>query len=158
VKKLLATIVLIAACLTLTGCLLPPRTEKPAASNTQTPASGSTTAESPDRAAVLAALLPAIEAKLGQPAALRPERVTIENGWAFVDGQTVQPDGNPIDYSKTPYKEAVAAGAFDDGFSALLRLEGGAWKVLTFNIGATDVPWVEWPNEFGAPKTILPSP
>jgi hypothetical protein len=106
---------------------------------------------------VLVALLPAIEAKLGQPAALKPERVTIENGWAFVDGQTVQPDGNAIDYTKTPYKEAVAAGAFDDGFSALLRLEDGTWKVLTFNIGATDVPWAEWPNQFGAPTTILPS-
>ncbi len=155
-KKLQAVAVVLAIGLALTGCV-PPRTQEPAGSKTQPPASGSSTAEAPERAAVLAALLPALEAKLGQPAALKPGRVTIENGWAFVDGQTVQPDGNAIDYSKTPYKDAVAAGAFDDGFSALLRLEGGTWKVITFNIGATDVPWVEWPSEFGAPKSILPS-
>jgi hypothetical protein len=156
VKKLLAVAVVLATCLALAGCL-PPRADKPAGSSARPTASDSTAEVSPERTAVLVALLPAIEAKLGQPAALKPGRVTIDNGWAFVDGQTVQPDGNAIDYSKTPYKEAVAAGAFDDGFSALLRLEGGTWKVLTFNIGATDVPWVEWPKEFGAPKTILPS-
>lgn len=156
-KRLLTTIALATTLLTLTGCLLPPAAEKPGGPGTSPPGSStSTTTESPERAAVLGALLPPIEAKLGQPTALRPDRVSIEDGWAFVNGQTVQPDGNPIDYSQTPYREAVAAGAFDDGFSALLRLESGTWKVVTFNIGATDVPWVEWPAQYDAPKAILP--
>ena len=109
-KKLLATVALVAACIALSGCVLGSPAEKPADQRTEPPASGTKTTESSDRAALLVALLTPIEIQLGQQAVLKTDRVTIKDGWAFVDGQVTQRDGNPIDYSKTPYKEAVAAG------------------------------------------------
>jgi hypothetical protein len=160
-KRLIVSMAAIAVCLSFLGCVQGPPAEKPAASSprpgsTTTDTAGSPNIGSADNTAVLDALRHPVEAKLGQPVVFKTNHVTVSDGWAFVDGQTVKPDGGTIDYSQTPYKEAVSQGAFDDSFSALLRLENGAWKVVTFSIGSTDVPWVEWPKTYGAPAAILP--
>jgi ABC-type phosphate/phosphonate transport system substrate-binding protein len=155
-KRLSAILAVALTCVALAGCIFGPRAEKNSPPNTSSTASGTTTSESPEQAAVLEALRASIEAKLGQPVVFKVKRITIADNWAFVQGQTVQPNGDAIDYSQTAYKEAVAQGAFDDGFAALLRFEAGAWNVVTFNIGATDVPWVEWPAQYGAPTSVVP--
>ena len=111
---------------------------------------------SAQQSAALEALRVPIEKELAQPVVFVTDRFEISDGWAFVGGQTVKPDGGSIDYAQTPYKVAVAQGAFDDHFSALLHLENGVWKVVIYRIGATDVPWVEWPKTYGAPPAIFP--
>jgi hypothetical protein len=50
----------------------------------------------------------------------------------------------------------VQAGAFDDAIFALLRWTDGSWKVLAYDIGATDVSWAPWASDYGAPETIFP--
>lgn len=51
----------------------------------------------------------------------------------------------------------MEAGAFDELATALLRREGAAWRVVAFDLGATDVVWEPWPRRFGAPREIFPS-
>jgi hypothetical protein len=110
----------------------------------------------PESKAILDALRVPVEQKLGQKVLFVVDGVTVQDGFAFVAGRPVQPSGADIDYADTPYAEQVQAGAFDDAVYALLRWTGGSWKVLVYNIGATDVAWSPWAAEYGAPAAIFP--
>jgi hypothetical protein len=110
----------------------------------------------PESKAILNALRVPVEQKLGQKVLFVVDGVTVQDGFAFVAGRPVQPSGADIDYAGTPYAEQVQAGAFDDAIYALVRWTGGSWKVLTYNIGATDVAWSPWAAEYGAPAAIFP--
>jgi hypothetical protein len=78
----------------------------------------------------------------------------VQNGWAFLSGVPRQPGGRPMDYRGTVYAER--GDAFDDNISALLRkTPNGRWRVVTYSIGNTDVPWVDWHREYGAPPSVL---
>jgi hypothetical protein len=115
------------------------------------PASGSA-----ERKAILDVLRVPVEKELNQAVLFVISTIQVQDDFAFVLGQTVQPSGAPIDYSKTPYLEAVQAGAFSDEAMGLLRWSGGSWKLLTHDIGATDVAWLDWPQQYGAPQAIFP--
>ena len=112
---------------------------------------------SPEFTAILDALRVPVQQKLDQKVLFVVDRVTVQDGFAFLGGRPVRPSGAAVDYSGTPYKAQVDAGAFDDAIYALLRWTDGSWKVLTYNIGATDVTWSPWAPEFGAPEAIFPS-
>ena len=81
----------------------------------------------------------------------------VSGDWAFVMGRPLQRNGKPIDYTKTRYKESIAAGAFDDGAMALLKREKGKWRILDWGLGMTDFPAGDWVEKRKAPKSILPS-
>lgn len=34
-------------------------------------------------------------------------------------------------------------------------LENGTWSVVTHVIAPTDMAWLSWPNEYGAPAEIM---
>ena len=106
--------------------------------------------------AILDALRVPVEQKLQQKVLFVVQGIEVEDGYAFMQGRPVQPDGARIDYSHTVYSEAVQAGAFDDAVSALLQWRAGSWTVLTYNIGATDVTWLPWASDYGAPEAIFP--
>ena len=110
---------------------------------------------SPERKAILDALRPPIEATLHQPVVFKCDHFMVESGWAFVRGTPIRPDGRKIDYGKTKYQAAIADGFFDDGFAALLHYREGAWHVTKWEIGATDVAWEPWADDYGAPRTIF---
>jgi hypothetical protein len=147
-------------CVALAGCLPvapTPTNPEPAPSDIETVAPVEQGTSSPtDKNAVLEALRVPIEEDLGQPVTFQTTRLELADGWAFVQGKMVKPDGTPVDYSKTSHQEAIAAGAFDDGFAALLHFDEGTWSVVAYEIGSTDVPWVEWPQAYGAPQSIFP--
>jgi hypothetical protein len=111
---------------------------------------------SPEYKAILDALRVPVEQELQQEVLFVVEGIKVQDGYAFMQGRPVQPDGAPIDYSRTVYQEAVQAGAFDDAIFALLRWTDGSWKVLAYDIGATDVSWAPWASDYGAPETIFP--
>ena len=111
---------------------------------------------SPERQAILDALRVPVEKKLGQKVLFVVADIKGQDRYAFMQGRPVQPSGASIDYSRTVYREAVAAGAFDDAIYALLRWSGGSWEVLTYDIGATDVTWLSWATDYGAPRAIFP--
>jgi len=113
-------------------------------------------AGTPERKAILDALRIPVEAKLKQPVVFKVDGISVKEGWAFVQGQPLRPDGRQLDYSKTPYAQAVKDGLFGYDVDALLRFKGGVWTVVKYYIGATDVEWLSWAKDYGAPVAVFP--
>ena len=120
------------------------------AQDAHTPAVG--TAERRD---ILAAARTPVEEELGQPVRFRIDRLRVVDGWAFLLAVPEDPQGQPLDYSRTPYAEAQREGMFDDGIVALLQSRNGSWTPVVHVIGATDVPWVTWADDHGAPQVLF---
>jgi len=110
---------------------------------------------SAERKAILDTLRPPVQSTLHQPVVFKCDVFKVELGWAFVRGTPVRPDGGKIDYRKTKYKAALDEGFFDDGFAALLRFKSGSWHITKWEIGATDVAWEPWADDYGAPRAIF---
>jgi hypothetical protein len=125
----------------------------PASTKPYTPARGSA-----ERKAIIDALRIPVEKQLKQPVIFRIDQLRVQKGWAFLQGMPQTPDGGEIDYTGTVYQEAIEEGAFDGGVFALLRNEKGKWRVVQYVIGATDVPYVDWDKEYGAPRAIFNMP
>ncbi|WP_309627663.1 hypothetical protein [Brevundimonas sp.] len=111
----------------------------------------------PLRRPILDALRPAIQRDLGgQPVQFMVDRLRVQGDWAFYAGSIQQPNGRPIDFSKTRYASALEEGFFDGpGTFALLRRSAGTWRVVGFVVGPTDVAYLAWPDEYGAPQTLF---
>jgi len=95
---------------------------------------------SPQRKAVLDALRPPVEAKIGRSVEFVVQVLRVEDGWAFVMADPQRKSGKPIDGNRY----------FDDfdnmdglRVDAVLQLKGGHWRVVDFAIGATDVWYCE---------------
>ena len=91
---------------------------------------------SPQRKAVLDALRPPVEAKIGRSVEFVVQVLRVEDGWAFVMADPQRKSGKPIDGNRY----------FDDfdnmdglRVDAVLQLKGGRWRIVDLAIGATDV-------------------
>lgn len=115
-------------------------------------------AGSAERRAILDALRAPVEKELKRKVVFKVDHLETQAGWAFLRGVPQQPGGRAMDYRGTPYEEAEREGAFDDWVCALLRRERGRWRVVTYNIGATDVVYSNWPEEHGAPRALFDLP
>lgn len=115
-----------------------------------TPKSGT-----PERKAIADALRAPVKQELQCEVIFKIDRLKVLNGWAFLGGVPLKPDGSEMDYKGTTYEEAIREGAFDGGIFALLQKRDGQWVTVRYVIGATDVPYVDWPQELGAPKAIF---
>ena len=113
------------------------------------------TAGSAERKAIMDSLRAPVEKRLRKKVVFKVEHLKVEDGWAFLRGVPQQPGGKAMDYRNTVYAEAIQAGIFDDWICALLRKQGSRWQVVTFVIGATDVPWVGWSERHKAPPAIF---
>ena len=116
------------------------------------------TVGSPERKAVLGALRAVVRPKLKKPVVFRVDHLKIQAGWAFMRGVPRHPSGKPMNYQGTPYQEAIEQGMFDDWICALLRKQHGQWQVVAYAIGATDVPYADWAQQYRAPPGILSEP
>lgn len=77
--------------------------------------------------------------------------------WAFLDGQLQDTNGQPVDYSGTPFAEAAANGGKSKRYDGLLKKTGPKWSILESAIGPTDVPWEGWKAKYPeAPPQIWP--
>ena len=94
-----------------------------------------------ERKAVLDALRPNVEAKLGRNVEFVVQVLRVENGWAFVIADPRRRGGKPIDGNR------IFCEDFEnmDGLrvDAVLQLRGGRWTVADWAIGATDVWYCE---------------
>jgi hypothetical protein len=114
---------------------------------------------SADRAAVLDAVRRPLEAELGQPVRFEVDRLRAQGDWAFLTAVPRRAAGGRLRYAGTRYAAAVEAGAFDEVVSALVRRDAaGRWRVVVYDLGATDVVWERWPAEHGAPRAVFPFP
>lgn len=100
----------------------------------------------------------AIAKELDMDVSLKVETLRQNGEWAFLAGLPLTADGRRIDYSQTKFADDVREGYFDDGFVALARRarkDADNWVLVTLSLGATDAPFVGWPEEFGVPKALV---
>ena len=90
-----------------------------------------------ERKAVLDALRPKVEARLGPNVEFVVAHLRVEDGWAFVIADPQRKGGKPID------GWTIFGEHFDnmDGLrtEAVLKRTKGRWRVVDWGIGATDV-------------------
>ncbi|MGI9288943.1 MAG: hypothetical protein ACR2P1_26435 [Pseudomonadales bacterium] len=104
---------------------------------------------------MLEALRQGVESELEQPVVIDVDELRKNERWAFVTAVSLTADRKPIDYSQTKFAADVADGVFDDWLCALLENEGEGWRLVALEIGATDVPFMDWPERYGVPKAIV---
>lgn len=110
----------------------------------------------PLRRTLLNTLRPSIEDELNQPVQFMVDRLRVQGDWAFYAGSIQQPNGRPIDFSMTRYASALENGVFDGpGTYGLMHRVKGRWTVTVFVIGPTDVAYIGWPDEYGAPMSLF---
>ncbi len=119
--------------------------------------SNSPAASSENSAAMISALTPIVAAEIGAPVRLEIKQVNVQQEWAWVTVQPLQPDGSAITWSTTALASRYENGAMDEsGYTyALLKQENGAWRIVTHVIAPTDMAWLSWPTEYGAPADIM---
>lgn len=82
----------------------------------------------------------------------------VDGKWAFADVEILDSNGRRMDWNATAYEQQVADGFMDQCSQCLFFKKGNHWSVKTMAIGPTDVAWLDWPEKFGAPKSIFPFP
>ncbi len=113
----------------------------------------------PLRKPLLDGLRGPIEKDLGQPVQFVVSTLRVQGPWAFVIATPQTKAGQPIDYARTHYAQAIADGVFDGGTAfALLKSDAGTWSVKEFVIGPTDVAFLAWPDQHGAPASLFELP
>jgi hypothetical protein len=98
-------------------------------------ATGAATPNSPQRRAILDALRPAVEARLGGRVEFVVGRLDVHRGWALVFADPLRPGGGRIDgrryFADFDNMDGIAV-------TAVLRWRGGRWTLVDHAIGATD--------------------
>jgi hypothetical protein len=116
-----------------------------------TPAPGST-----ERKAIMDALRDPVMEELKQRVVFVVMQLKVCGDWAFLEANPQQPDGRPVDWTMGVYADAVADDMCGGYVHALLVKTVGRWRVREHVICATDVPWVDWAQQFGAPAALFP--
>jgi hypothetical protein len=120
------------------------------AQEAHTPAPGSA-----ERKAIADALRVPVEKELRQKVVFKIDHLKVSGEWAFLRGVPQRPGGGKVDYSATPYRQRIDDGIFDDWICALLRKKAGKWQTVKYVIGATDVAYEGWDEEYKAPSSIF---
>lgn len=131
--------------------------------NTETPATNGSPqveAPNPERDAMVAALVPAASAEIGQPVTFSVSVMRVQNEWGWLIAQPWTPDGAALDWSTTHYAERARDGVLDGNGTtyALLKKQNGAWTLTAFAVGPTDVAWANWSQRYGAPASLFDTP
>jgi hypothetical protein len=109
---------------------------------------------SADRAAIMDVLRVPSERDLKQKVIFRVQHLRIAGDFALARVVPLRPGGGEIDYSKTKYREDMETGAFDAEAEALLRRDGGGWKLLEWRFGASDTEVPIWLEKYRAPASL----
>ena len=112
---------------------------------------------SPQRTAVLDAVRPMVEAELGKPVEFVVNEIRLLGEWAFVVLAPQRPGGGKIEYAYTRYQQAVDNDMFGGLVIALLRQTPKGWLVYQYDLGATDVVWLEWKQIYPVPPEVFPN-
>ena len=111
-------------------------------------------AGSPERKAIMDVLRVPVEADLRQKVIFKVQHLRIVGAWAFARVVPIRPDGSDIDYTRTKYRDDLAEGAFDGEGEALLRNNGGGWRLLEWRFGASDTEVDIWLEKYSAPAAL----
>lgn len=138
---------LAAAILTLVALALP---LPAAAQGAYEPARGT-----PERAALMDAVRPLVEVRVGGPVQFVVDRLQVSGDWAFAILDPQHPGGAQIDPAKTIYGEDAE---YMDGLRtfALLVRANGRWNIVDYAVGPTDAFWDGNPLYRNIPQGLLP--
>ena len=113
---------------------------------------------SAERVAILdAARKPAVD-ELGKPVQFVVKQIDVLEPWAFLHARMQSPGGQTIDYADTRYADAAAHGHKSSSYAALLKRQDDRWTVVAYSVGPTDVAWIGWAHEYGAPPALFETP
>jgi len=110
---------------------------------------------SAQRGAILNALRPVVAKEIGGDIEFVVSTIRMLNGWAYVSAKPQRPGGAPIDWRATKFRKAWEQDMMSDLVLALLQLQGGDWRVVEYEIGPTDVSWVEWIKQHNLPRILF---
>jgi hypothetical protein len=109
---------------------------------------------SPERAAILDAIRPAIEAQMRGPVQFNVQTMRSDGDWAFVMADPQRPGGKSIDPETTAF-----AGQEDemDGLTVLglARLVKGRWVHIDDIIGPMDAAQTGWIKNYQVPEAVI---
>jgi hypothetical protein len=109
---------------------------------------------SAERAAILDAIRPAIEAQMRSPVEFNVETMRTDGNWAFVIALPQHPGGKPIDMETTAF-----AGQEDemDGLAVLglARFVKGHWVHIDDIIGPMDAAQTGWIKNYQVPEAVI---
>ncbi|WP_244483759.1 hypothetical protein [Rhizobium sp. Root482] len=109
---------------------------------------------SAERAAILDALRPAVEAEMRGPVEFVVTTLRASPDWAFVQAEPQRPGGGAIDPQETGFN-----GETDimDGLTvyALMAFHSGRWNMIDHMVGLTDVGYAVWPQRYGVPPAVI---
>ncbi len=108
------------------------------------------------RKEIVEALRVPVEKELRQDIIFIVNELNVSGNWAFFQAIPQKPGGGLPDFRGTEYQEAIDGEYFDNNVNSLLKRTGGKWKVVTYQIGCTDVCYALWWKEHKAPKSIFP--
>jgi hypothetical protein len=112
--------------------------------------------DSVERMAIMNALQTPIEKELKQKIRFTIKHFKATDTWAFIHGEPLTLKLVQPNYAGTPYQKRIDDGAFDNNYQALLKKTAGKWKLIAYQIGCTDVCWLDWDKKHKAPKAIFP--
>jgi hypothetical protein len=113
---------------------------------------------SPLRTEVLNALRPTVQKETGGPVIFVVHTLNVMGEWAYVDAEPQRPNGDKVDWRKTKFREAYEADVFSGLILALLHKKAGAWSVIDYVVGPTDVYWYNWLSKYKLPKVLFGAP
>jgi hypothetical protein len=97
-----------------------------------------------------------VEATLGIPVTLEIHDQRSNERWFFLTATPLTEAGGPVDYADTRLSDRAAEGEFDNWLCALLQKSASnQWELVELEIGATDVPFVDWPDRHGVPRALI---
>jgi hypothetical protein len=106
--------------------------------------------------AALDALRVPVEKKLTIPIQFEVNDYITSGNFAFAFLTLKHKDGSKMDYKGTPYERQFRlGGSISDNVFGLFKYENGVWKILTYSLGPTDVPYINWEKEYNAPKELF---
>jgi len=102
------------------------------------------------------AVRPAVEQVIGMPVTFEINALRRNEEWAYLIAVPRTESGAAIDYTDTAFAEDVREGYFDDWLCALVRKGSyGKWHLVAMSIGATDAPFMDWPERYGVPRQLV---
>lgn len=108
------------------------------------------------RKTLLDAARPTFEAETNGPVEFVIRQLNVHGDWAFGSVLLQRPGGGAIDWQRTRYAEDQRLGIFNpNGSFFLLRRAGGAWTVVEFTTGPTDVAWDGWRQDHNLPMALF---
>ena len=112
---------------------------------------------SSERRAIMEAARQPISAEIGQTVIFVVDELRSDGHVAYLQAVPHQPDGAPLDWTQTRFREDWNSDFMSDVVMVLLSRVGERWLVVDYVIGPTDVHWIGWIEQYGLPEALFHS-